>query len=44
MIGPVKTFEGFVLDIHSGVDLTVYTTVLVWCEAFSEFIAAAEYR
>ena len=44
VIGPVKTFEGFVLDIPSGVDLTVYTTVLVWCEAFSEFIAAAEYR
>ena len=44
LIGPVKTFKGFALDIPDGVDLEDYTTVLVWCEAFSEFIAAAEYR
>lgn len=44
VIGPVKTFEGFVLDIPSGVDIDAYATVLVWCEAFSEFIAAAKYR
>lgn len=44
VIGSVKTFKGFVLDIPEGVDLEAYTTVLVWCEAFSEFIAAAQYR
>jgi hypothetical protein len=44
VIGPIKTFKGFSLDIPSGVNLEDYTTVLVWCEAFSEFIAAAEYR
>jgi hypothetical protein len=44
VIGPVKTFEGFSLDIPSGVNLDDYTTVLIWCEAFSEFIAAAKYR
>jgi hypothetical protein len=44
VIGPVKSFEGFVLDIPEGVSLEDYTTVLVWCEAFSEFIAAAQYR
>lgn len=44
VIGPVKTFQGFVLDLPETVDLEAYTTVLVWCEAFSEFIAAAEYR
>lgn len=43
-VGPVNTFNGFVLDIPAGVDLEAYTTVLVWCEAFSEFIAAARYR
>ncbi len=43
-IGPVKSFDGFVLDIPPGVDIEAYTTVLVWCEAFSEFIAAAQYR
>ena len=43
-IGPVKTFKGFVLDMPAGVDLEAYTTVVVWCEAFGEFIAAAQYR
>jgi len=43
-IGPVKTFGGFALDMPEGVNLEDYNTVLVWCEAFSEFIAAAQYR
>ncbi|MFY0691913.1 MAG: DM13 domain-containing protein [Paracoccaceae bacterium] len=44
MIGSVKTFEGFILDLPEGVDLEAYTTVLIWCESFSEFITAAKYR
>lgn len=44
VIGSVRTFEGFVLDIPEDVDLEAYTTVLVWCEAFAEFITAATYR
>jgi len=44
VIGPVKTFEGFVLDIPADVDIESHTTVVVWCEAFSEFIAAAKYK
>ncbi|MDJ1018057.1 MAG: DM13 domain-containing protein [Paracoccaceae bacterium] len=43
-IGDVKTFEGFILDIPEGVDIEAYNSVLVWCEAFSEFITAAQYR
>lgn len=43
-IGDIKTFDGFLLDVPADVDLTDYTTVLVWCEAFSEFITAATYR
>lgn len=43
-IGDVKSFSGFVLDLPEGVDLTRYNTVLVWCEAFGEFITAAQYR
>lgn len=43
-IGDVKTFDGFVLDVPEGVDVNAYTTVLVWCEAFREFITAAKYR
>lgn len=43
-IGDIKTFEGFAVDIPDGVDVTQYTTVLIWCEAFSEFITATTYR
>jgi len=43
-IGDVDTFDGFILDVPAGIDLDAYTTVLVWCEAFGEFITAAKYR
>lgn len=43
-IGSVKTFEGFLLNVPPGTDLEAYTTVLVWCEAFGEFITAGKYR
>lgn len=44
LIGDVKTFERFLLDVPANVDVNAYTTVVVWCEAFSQFISAAEYR
>lgn len=43
-IGDVKTFDGFILDVPAGVDVSAYTTAVVWCEAFSQFITAAKYR
>lgn len=43
-IGDVKTFKGFIVDIPEGVDVSAYNTVVVWCEAFGEFISAAKYR
>lgn len=44
VIGDVKTFDGFLLDVPAGVDVNAYSTVLVWCESFGEFITAAKYR
>jgi len=44
LIGDVKTFEGFVVDVPGGVDVSEYTTVLIWCETFAEFITAVKYR
>lgn len=44
MIGKIDRFDGFILDLPEGIDLEAYSTVLVWCEAFGEFIAAAQYR
>lgn len=43
-IGEVKSFKGFVLPIPAGVDISRYTTVVIWCETFSQFITAAKYR
>ena len=43
-IGSVKSFDGFLLDIPADVDIEEYSTVVIWCETFGEFITAAQYR
>lgn len=43
-VGDVKTFENFVVPVPPSVDPDAHTTVIVWCETFSEFITAARYR
>lgn len=44
LVGDVKTFENFVVAVPATIDPSQYTTVLVWCESFGEFITAAKYR
>ena len=44
LIGDVKTFDNFIVDVSPGIDLASFNTVVVWCETFGEFITAAEYR
>lgn len=43
-VGPVKTFENFIIPVPDAVDVSNYNTVVVWCESFSEFISAARYQ
>ncbi len=43
-VGDVKSFAGFILEVPEGVDVEAYDSVLVWCEAFGEFITAARYK
>lgn len=43
-VGDVKTFKNFLVPLPPGVDPAKYTTVVVWCESFSQFISAAQYR
>jgi hypothetical protein len=43
-VGDVRTFKNFVVDLPELIDPAKYTTVIIWCEAFSEFITAAKYR
>ena len=43
-IGDVKTFDNFVVVMPAGIDPALFTTAIVWCESFGEFITAARYR
>ena len=43
-VGDVRTFDNFVVAVPESVDVSAYTTVIVWCEAFGQFITSARYR
>ena len=43
-VGDVKTFENFVVEVPPDIDPSKFTSVIVWCEAFGEFITSAKYR
>ena len=43
-VGDVKTFDNFVVDLPTGIDPSNFTSVIVWCESFGQFITSAEYR
>ena len=43
-IGEVKTFNRFLVEVPPGVDVEEFTTVVVWCERFAQFISAGQYR
>lgn len=44
LVGDVKSFDGFILDVPDGADVSAYNTVVVWCESFGEFITSGQYR
>ena len=41
-VGEVKAFSNSSLDMPLGIMVGDYPAVLIWCEAFGEFITAAE--
>ena len=43
-VGDVRTFENFLVSMPAHVNPADYTSVIVWCESFAEFITAARYR
>lgn len=43
-LGDVKSFNGFLLNVPQDVDVSAYTSVVIWCESFGEFITAGQYR
>tara|TARA_B110001450_G_C17384704_1_gene385169 strand:+ start:79 stop:582 length:504 start_codon:yes stop_codon:yes gene_type:complete len=44
VVGSVKTFDNFLVEIPPGIEPSDYTTVIVWCESFGEFITSAKYQ
>lgn len=43
-VGDVRTFDNFLVPVPAAIDVSRYNTVIVWCEAFGQFITAARYR
>lgn len=42
--GDVKTFDNFMVSLPPGLKPAEFTTVVVWCESFKQFITAAKYQ
>jgi len=43
-VADIKTFRNFLVPVPESIDTTRYNTVIIWCETFSQFISAAQYR
>ena len=43
-LADIKSFNGFIVDVPADVDVSQYNTVVIWCEAFIQFITAAQYK
>ena len=43
-VGEVKTFNNFIVEVPADIDPANYTSVIIWCEAFAQFITSARYR
>lgn len=43
-IANIKSFNGFIAEVPKGTNVDQYSTVVIWCESFSEFITAAKYK
>lgn len=43
-VGEIKSYDGFIVNLPAGTDITRYKAVVIWCERFGEFISATSYR
>jgi hypothetical protein len=44
LVGDVKTFNNFLVQVPPGVNPSEFTSVIIWCETFGEFITSANYK
>ena len=43
-VGPVRTFDNFMVSVPDSIDPSAFRAAIVWCESFGQFITAAQYR
>lgn len=43
-VSDIKGFHGFIVDVPKDINVSQYSTLLVWCESFSEFITSTQYK
>ena len=43
-VGPVRTFENFMVSVPGSIDPAQYNAAIVWCESFGQFITAGKYQ
>ena len=43
-VGPVRTFENFIVPVPESIDPSQFKAAIVWCESFGQFITATAYR
>lgn len=42
-VGSIRTFDNFMVALPQSINPADYSAAIVWCEAFGQFITAAEY-
>lgn len=40
-VAPIKAFTNFAVDVPMDVDVSQYPALIIWCEAFGQFITSA---
>ena len=43
-VGPVRTFENFMVPVPESIDPASFNTAIVWCESFGQFITSGQYQ
>jgi hypothetical protein len=43
-VGEVKTFDNFIVVLPAETDPSKYTSLIVWCETFGQFITSGNYK
>ena len=43
-VADLKVFENFIVPLDKKINFEDYNTILIWCEAFKEFITSAKYK